>query len=846
MVRNLASMLRPGTDGSLSRSSALLRAAKLTSSVIFALSVLLCAAAAYAASGRRPRLPTQQEVIGQQLQSARRERQQGAVPTLLQAHVLTYDVKTHTYTLSGAARVVQGSTSIKADKISIQDGYLGRAVGHVRLTDPTGDVQGKAARFNLHKETATLDNGSVYALSHYRLSGKKLQKLPGQRYVATDASLTTCSCGSSTPDWGISAKHLDVQLEGMAKAQGAAFDILGYPVVPIPFAEFDTNSERHSGFLTPQVGESTLNGFEFRQPYFLDISKSQDVTGQFDFESATRIGGQLEYRLTNGPADYIAVTGNYFNESIRSEQNRLSDLIDPQIADPTIPIERWGLVGVMQEHLTPNLFAYGNLASSSDSLFFREIPQVALSPGYGWNSGLWQTTRDAVSNFGLIDELPSSYVQLQGIWNQDLIQRQAFALQTLPSIAWTGYQSLLGGKAYLDYNTSAIDYYRQLGVDGLRFDVNPNVTVPWAWSRYLDGWATVGVNAATYDVSGHQITVIPVGTQGLTYNNGLKLGRLAPGGLMGRVIPDANFGIRSALVGKTPFDHLGIGEVETLVQPFAQYSYVPTINQSQFPLFDSIDRIEPRSLLYYGTSVRIFGSTSGPLENNAIGRTAQAMMGPSFTDASGNSTVELVRFTLEQAYDTTYAVAPDGSHLSDAALQAWLFPTKLASGGATVDWSPRTGQGLDAATFSLLFQPPGQFAPSIYTGRALEGSFFQFSYTYTAPNATLIPVSANNAISAVSMEAYVGLLKRLGVYFAPMYDISTSRLIADVLGVRIKSPCNCWLFDFAMNQSYYPRDTSFTFQITLGGLGSIGGSPFGSNPFQIMGLLPTRAPVPAQ
>jgi hypothetical protein len=203
--------------------------------------------------------------------------------------------------------------------------------------------------------------------------------------------------------------------------------------------------------------------------------------------------------------------------------------------------------------------------------------------------------------------------------------------------------------------------------------------------------------------------------------------------------------------------------------------------------------------------------------------------------------------SVEQAYDTSNAVALDGSHMSDVAAQASLFPTSLASGSASIDWSPRPHQGLDATSFSLAIQPPGQSGPSTYTGKAVEGSYLQFSYTYAAPNAVLLSPSAENAISAVSMESYVGILNHLGVYFAPIYDVSTSTLLASVIGLRFKSPCDCWILDVAMNKTYYPRNTGFTFQITLGGLGSIGGSPVGSNPFQVLGLLsPQMPPVAPQ
>jgi LPS-assembly protein len=819
----------------------------------FLLNLLLLGLISYAADVHaasktpQPKMPTEQQFLQGQIHALRPQRATRDLPVSIEGNSLVHDRKTNTYTITGAAKLEQGPTTITADQIVLQQRYHGVATGHVHVVDPTSNIRSSKAWFDLHNETVRLLDARVFALnSNYYLTGKEIRKFPSQHYKATDATITTCLDDPKRPDWSISANEIDVHLGGTAKAQDAYFDVLGHRILPVPFVEFNTNSDRHSGFLTPRYGYSSLNGATLLEPYFLNIDRSQDMTAQFDVESSARIGGQLEYRLVNGEKDHLFITGSFFNESIRSGANRQSDLVDPQIADPTIPINRWGFVGLMQEYLTPSLFSYASLAYGSDSLFFREIPSVALSHDYGLNSGSWQTDRVATSNFGLFQEFHDSYMQMEGVWNQDLIQPQSFALQTLPKLQWSGFQGLAGGLAYLDYDASYVNYWREQGIDGSRIDLNPRVTVPWTWSRYLDGWATAGVDAAAYDVSGHQVKVIPVGTQGLTYNNGLTLGGLAPGGLMGRAIPYTNLGVRSALADSLELDNFGLRKVETLIQPFAQYSYVPNINQKQFPIFDSVDRMNARSLIDYGVSLRIFGQSQTQESNSGFGHRLLSMVGPSFTGANG-STSELVRLSVEQAYDTTHSVDNDGgSHLSDVALQGSLFPTSILSAATMVDYSPRAGQGLDAFNFSLSFQPPGQTAPSVYTGRALQGSFMQLSYTYAAPNAVLINTSKSvNSLSAVSFETYLGLFNRAGVFFAPVYDLAQSRILSSVYGLRLKSSCDCWYADLAINDTYYPNNTSYIFQITLSGLGSLGsGSPFGSNPFQLMGLVPSRSIVP--
>ena len=239
-----------------------------------------------------------------------------------------------------------------------------------------------------------------------------------------------------------------------------------------------------------------------------------------DVETSARIGGLAEYRLQNGRDDYLKVTGAFFDESIRSQQSRISEVVDNQIADPHIPVDRYGLIGLMREHLTPDLVAYGDAVTVSDSLYLREMNTYTLSRGYGSNFGVLRT---ADSHFGLIDGFEDSFVRLQGTWIQDLIQPQDLTLQTLPELLWSGRQQLAGGLAYSDFDLQAINYWRADGVSGQRVDLNPRLDLPWRWGDYLYGLFNLGARETFYDVSGHDIGVIPAGTAGHANNNGLFL-----------------------------------------------------------------------------------------------------------------------------------------------------------------------------------------------------------------------------------------------------------------------------------------------------------------------------------
>jgi lipopolysaccharide assembly outer membrane protein LptD (OstA) len=787
------------------------------------------------------RLPTASETIQEKLKPLQASTK-AHEPVYISGRKLTFDRKLDLFTVQGDAKITEGATTVTADTITLHNRKQIHAWGNVHLSDPSSNVVAKEGTLDLTTQEATLFHAKVSALDRsYYLTGSKLWKSRGQNYHAQDANLTTCTCDSDRPDWSLDAKQMDLHVNGEMEASDGHFEVLGRPIMPLPYLRYNTDPERHSGLLSPLFGYSTLRGAYLLQPYFFDLGRNQDITTAADFESSARVGGLVEYRRADSDHDFLEFTSSYYNESIRSIANRQSDIVDPQIADPTIPTNRWGVVGLMEEHLTPDLFAYGTATASSDSLFFREMNAPVLSGLYGWNSGNWMTSRDAVSDLGLFQEFDNSYLRLGGVWNQDLIQPQRFALQTLPSLSWNGYQGLGNGLGYLSYNTSAVNYWRQEGVDGGRLDVNPQLTIPWLWSRYLNGWFATGFDAAAYDVSGHQVNVIPVGTQGRTYNNNLTLGPSEQSGVMGRIVPNVDLGLRTALLGHSDLSWLDLGKVTVLTVPTVEYDYVPMVNQNRFPLFDETDRVESRNVIFYGFSERIFSQTGSSNSNsNFAYNVVRGRVGPSFNTAGGY-TEELLRLSVQEAYDTRSDYAPDGSHLSDIDFAATVFPNRVISGFTEVDWSPRSEYQLDAATFGFQFQPPGQKLPGIYTGRESIGSYAQLSYTYAAANAVLQhPSSSTNAISTAKLRAYIDVSSRLGVFFAPVYDLAASRLLTDVIGVRFKSPCDCWFADIGFNQTYNPYDTSVTLQVTLGGLGTIGQAPFGLNPFQIAGFLPRQ------
>ncbi len=748
----------------------------------------------------------------------------------LSGNEFVYDARTDTFIARGDARLAQGPTVLQADEMQFNRRRQTLAAhGNVRLSDPEVDLTASSAEVNVEDETGQMHDARIAVKqSDYYLAGREITKFLGQHYRVRDGYFTTCGCESGTPSWSIAGREIDATLGGRGIVKDAKFQVLGHTVIDIPYAVFPADTERQSGFLSPLIGQSRLRGFQYFQPYYIDINRSMDATVAFDVETLARVGGMAEYRLQNGSDDYLRVTGGFFNESIRSNAN--TDVVDNQIADPTVPINRYGLIGLLRQHITPDLVAYADGIMTSDSLYLRDMDVYTLSRGYGsnYNFGLLRTGN---SDFGLIQSFENSYLMLDGMWIQDYIQAQEFALQKMPELLWSGRQDLGFGAAFVDYDFQAVNYMRENGIGGLRFDLHPQLTVPWHLKDYLYGWGRLGVEETAYDVSGHNLVIFPQGSfdpaigQVLNFNN--QLGEnpsLAPGGLLHRELIDGGFTIGSRLQKVYDLHWRTLEKLKHTIEPLVSYDYVPVVDQAQLPLFDETDRVEPRSLFTWGVVSRLYGKFGGQEESNAdsAGPSGGTQSAASF-QSGGGQVMELAEFSLLHEYDTSHALTPAGARFSDVSANVTVFPTTYASLGSFTDFNPNTRQFAGETVFLALRPPWYQPAPEHQQrlGRAYTGGpYLQLNYAF---------VGGRNAVQQISGRAYYEFFDRLGLYYEPAYDIADGKLLYSEYGLRLKSKCDCWIFDIGVNDSVNPSEVQIFVQLTLGGLGSIGRNPFGGN-----------------
>ena len=158
------------------------------------------------------------------------------------------------------------------------------AKGDVFLQDENGNfhngkdliLKNQTSNFYLSNIYAQLADGSQMTARNVVSENKNEIKYKGTKF-------TPCNCKlneGETPLWHFSARETRVNNDTHTiHHDGVTMHLLNFPILYTPtFAHPDWTVKRKSGFLTPSISVGRETGITWKQPYFLNISNSQDYT----------------------------------------------------------------------------------------------------------------------------------------------------------------------------------------------------------------------------------------------------------------------------------------------------------------------------------------------------------------------------------------------------------------------------------------------------------------------------------------------------------------------------------------------------------------------------------------
>ncbi len=197
------------------------------------------------------------------------------------------------YSARGHVEIRFGGNVLHADQVTY-DSTTGQmtATGHVVFDGgPHNEhLVGSHATYDISRDTGTfydvvgstgvrVKSKSMFLTSStpFFFTGKVVDKLGPDRYRVNQGYITSCQLPK--PKWQWDAKTANVEVGDEAQMHHATLKLHGIPVFYFPYVEHPVdNLGRKSGFLIPEIGQSTTRGFILGDGFYWVLSRNADAT----------------------------------------------------------------------------------------------------------------------------------------------------------------------------------------------------------------------------------------------------------------------------------------------------------------------------------------------------------------------------------------------------------------------------------------------------------------------------------------------------------------------------------------------------------------------------------------
>lgn len=614
-------------------------------------------------------------------------------------------------------------------------------------------------------------------------------------------NFTYTSCPAGDTDWLLHADHVTVDEEAhVGTAKNAWMEFKGVPIFWTPYMAFPINKQRTSGFLAPSLGTSSTNGFNFQLPYYFNLAPNYDytVTPRYMVDRGFQLKNEFRYMTE--------MTRGVIYGDIVPHDNQIASGSTDKIQVENIPVTR-GQVGVLNntrfsERLTgningnyvsdylylnqlgsqlsindrTNIFSYANLAYQGDSYSLRTQVDYfqTVDPNIIANNGqpffhlpqiFFNYSRN-IADTGLLLETPI----------------QADSFMTMATNKTTGQRLKIMPKLY----------YPLLKAGGF---ITPSITLQHNqyWLQNPTEWGTAN-NVDTSSSEGFTVPIFSVDA-GTYFDRDLEL-------------------------GETPM-------LQTL-EPRIFYDYIPYVNQTQFPVFDSST--------YDYTFYQLFRENRFT-GSDRVGDTNQINLALTSRLIDQTTGLERLRGSIGSAiYFTNRQVTLDNAGYGIYGVN--YIPTTLAS--QTEDTSNLIGEVGVGITREWSFRTGGQYNP--WTNQIQRGVvslqyndnnnvLLNASYRYRVDQTTLdcVNVVNNGCLNLTDVSLRMPIYN--GWFFIGrwQYSILNNFTLESFAGLE-RETC-CWRFAFLVRDyvNNYITTTStpqsnfgFFFQVELKGFSNLG------------------------
>ncbi len=464
---------------------------------------------------------------------------------------LEYLGETNTYIAKGSVKVIYEDTVLKADEVYLNNNTKDTtAIGNVVYEDKESVIKAEKMEINLDTKLGTLHNSYIFLKArNYHIHSKEVKKTGEESYSISQATATTCD--ATPPAWQIKGRDVTVSLHENLKAKNATFNIKNIPVLYIPYFTAPLIEERQTGLLIPNIGHSNKKGFVYKQGFFWAIEENRDASFYLDYYSRQGVGKGIDYRYIEGKETNGELWFYHLREKILKK-----DIFEAKAYhNQRLP---YGMSGQMKLHLVSNFDYYDIIGPTSQNRF-------GLSAWKEESFGFPTRPKKYVdSHLHISKPFTDGGAYILGRYKQSLEGSSEEIPQYLPEAGVT-FNTMSIGNFSFSTTATATNLMRESGREGQRIDIYPNLY--FSAGNVLKFSQKVGIRETAYILK-------------------------EPANNSHRELFDLKSTLTLGLFKKHPsFIHT--------IEPLLEYVYIPRVDHSDIPVFDSIDSVPEASDITY-------------------------------------------------------------------------------------------------------------------------------------------------------------------------------------------------------------------------------------------------------
>lgn len=204
--------------------------------------------------------------------------------------------------LSGNVMLRRGDQVLSTDRLSYdQEKETYTAEGSVRYQDRGMRLVAARGHGDQAKDSHELEDIRYQLIRRRGNGGAKRIVMDGSEGSLFGSTYSTCP--PEDRRWELRAQRIDVDTEaGMGTARNATLRVGKIPVLYLPWFRFPIDDRRRTGLLYPAISSSGRNGFDWRQPIYLNLAPNYDATlnPRLMTKRGLQLGGEFRYLTETG------------------------------------------------------------------------------------------------------------------------------------------------------------------------------------------------------------------------------------------------------------------------------------------------------------------------------------------------------------------------------------------------------------------------------------------------------------------------------------------------------------------------------------------------------------------